>query len=204
MGRSATDIADDEISRRLAAERKLEAVRAELAEQVSARHEAQVRLEHEVAQRDRIIAEGELTAAKLRKSEKALRELFDQSLDSMTILDLETGRFIDVNEEYTRNTGFSRDEIIGKRSREVQSFDDPEENLRYAEEIRRAGLVRDMEATFRRKDGSTYAGLISALNLKLRGHLCCVSITRDIGALKETKRQLISAREAALEASRQV
>jgi len=154
MGRSATDIADDEISRRLAAERKLEAVRAELAEQVSARHEAQARLEHEVAQRDRIIAEGELTAAKLRESEKALRELFDQSLDSMTILDLETGRFIDVNEEYTRNTGFSRDEIIGKRSREVQSFDDPEENLRYAEEIRRAGLVRDMEATFRRKDGS--------------------------------------------------
>ena len=69
-------------------------------------------------------------------------------------------------------------------------------------ELKRAGLVRNMEATFRRKDGSTYHGLISAVNLKLRGHLCCITITRDIGVLKETQRQLIAAREAALEASR--
>src|SRR5260370_14061724 len=59
-----------------------------------------------------------------------------------------------------------------------------------------------MEATFRRKDLSTYAGLISALITKLRGHWCCITITRDIGALKETQDQLIAAREAALEASR--
>jgi len=59
-----------------------------------------------------------------------------------------------------------------------------------------------MEATFRRKDGRTYSGLISALNLKLRGHWCCITITRDIGALKETERQLIASREAALEGSR--
>ncbi len=200
MGRPETDIG--ERSRRLAAERELEAVRAELAEQVAARHEAEVRLEQEVAQRDRIIAEGERTAAKLRESEMALRQLFDQNLDSMTITDLETGRYIDVNEEYTRNSGYSREDVVGKRSREHQSFENAEEGLRYVEELRRAGLVRNMEATLRHKDGSTYSGLISAVNLKLRGHLCSVSITRDIGALKETQHQLIAAREAALEASR--
>ncbi len=202
MGRSETDIADDEISRREAAEREVEALRAEVAEQITARHEVQARLEQEVAQRDRIIAEGAATETKLRESETALRQLFDQNLDSMTVIDLETGRFIDVNQEYTRNSGFRRDEIIGKRSREIESFDDLEENQRYVKELKRAGLVRNMEAAFRRKDGSTYTGLISGLNLKLRGHLCCVSITRDIGAIKETERQLIAAREAALEASR--
>jgi PAS domain S-box-containing protein len=202
MGRHETDIAEDEISRRQAAERELEAVRGELAVQIAARHEVQVHLEQEVAHRDRIIAEGELTAANLRESETALRQVFEQNLDSMTILDLETGRFIDVNEEYLRVSGNSREDIVGKRSREVQSFDNPEENLRYAELLKRVGLVRNMEATFRRKDGSTYHGLISAVNLKLRGHLCCVSISRDIGAIKETQRQLIAAREAALESSR--
>ncbi len=202
MGRCETDIADDEISRRQAAEHELEALRAELAEQVAALHQAQVRLEQEVAQRDRVIAEGELTAAKLRESEQALRALFDQNLDSMMILDLETGRYIDVNEEYIRNSGYSREEIIGKRSREIRSFSIAEENERLVAELKRVGLVRNMEATFRRKDGATYTGLISALNLKLRGHWCCITITRDIGALKETQRQLIDAREAALEASR--
>jgi len=63
-------------------------------------------------------------------------------------------------------------------------------------------VVRNLEATFKRKDGGTYSGLISALNLKFRGHWCCITITRDIGTLKETERQLIDAREAALEASR--
>ena len=202
MGRRETDIAEDEISRRQAAERELEAARGELAVQIAARHEVQVRLEQEVAHRDRIIAEGALTAADLRESETALRKLFDESLDSMAILNVETGRFIDVNEEYIRRSGYSREEVIGKRAREIQSFANPEDNLRYVEELKRAGLVRNMEATFRHKDGSVHCGLISAQNLKLRGRLCSVSITRNIAAVKETQRQLIAAREAALEASR--
>src|SRR5208282_5514928 len=114
----------------------------------------------------------------------------------------ETGRYIDVNEEYTRNSGYRREEVIGKRSRELRSFANPEESLPLVAELKRAGLVRNLEATFCRKDGSVYNGLISALNFKFRGHLCCITITRDIGALKETQRQLIAAREAALEASR--
>ncbi len=202
MGRCETDIADNETSRRKAAERELEAVRAELAEQVAARHEVQARLEQEVAQRDRIIAEGAQNEAKLRESEAALRGLFDQNLDSMMIINLETGRYIDVNEEYIRHTGYSREDVVGKRSRELTSFKNVEENRQLVAELKRVGVVRNMEATFRRKDGSTYSGLISALNTKFRGHLCCITITRDIGALKETQRQLIAAREAALEASR--
>jgi PAS domain S-box-containing protein len=202
MGRSETDIAEDEISRRRAAEHEIEAVRAELAEQIAARHEGQARLEQEVAQRDRIIAEAAETEARLRESETALRQLFDQNLDSMMILDLETGRYIDVNEEYIRHTGYSREDVVGKRSRELTSFANADENQQLVAELKRAGVVRNMEATFKRKDGGTYTGLISALNLKLRGHWCCITITRDIGTLKETERQLIDAREAALEASR--
>ena len=202
MERRVTDIADDETSRRLAAECEIEALRAELAEQVAARREVQARLEQEIAQRDRVIAEGAETEAKLRESEMALRQLFDQNLDSMMILDLETGRYIDVNVEFTRNSGYGREDIVGKRSREIASFAILEESERLVAELKRAGVVRNMEATFRRKDGSTYCGLISAINLKLRGHWCCITITRDIGELKETERQLIAAREAALEASR--
>jgi PAS domain S-box-containing protein len=202
MGRCEKDIAAGEISEGDASKRQLAALRAQLAERDNALKEAQIRLKREIAQRDRIIAEGELTQAQLRESETAMRRLFDQNLDSMMIIDLETGRYIDVNEEYIRHTGYSREEVIGKRSRELTSFANPEENLQLVAELKRAGVVRNLEATFRRKDGSTYSGLISALNTKLRGHLCCITITRDIGALKETQRQLIAAREAALEASR--
>src|ERR1700674_5207847 len=128
MGRSETEIADDEISRCQAAEREVVALRTEIAGQITARHEVQARLEQEVAQRDRIIAEGAQTEAKLRESETALRQLFDQNLDSMMIIDLETGKYIDVNEEYIRHTGYSREDVVGKRSRELLSFANAEEN----------------------------------------------------------------------------
>jgi PAS domain S-box-containing protein len=188
LGHPETDIAVDEIGLRRAAERALE--------------ELQIRLEQEIAQRDLVIADGKQTEARLRESETALRQLFDQNLDSMMILNLETGRYIDINDEYSRNSGYSREEVVGKRSRELSSFEYLEENQRLVAELKRVGVVRNMEATFRRKDGNTYSGLISAINLHYRGHLCCFTITRDIGGLKETERQLIAAREAALEGSR--
>jgi PAS domain S-box-containing protein len=201
--RPETDIPEAERSQLQAAERELEALRAELAEQVAARHEAQGRLEQEVAQRDRIIAEAELAAVELGERETALRQLFDQSLDSMSILDLETGRYIDINQEFSRNTGYSRDEIVGKRSREVRLMS-PEENDRLVAELKRAGFMRNMEATFLSRDGNAYCGLLSAFNIKLRRHLCCVFITRDIRDLKETQNQLIAAHEAALEAQARI
>jgi len=202
MERSTGDIADNDFGQRLAWESEREALRAELGERDNALKQVQFRLQQEIAYHDQIIAEEELAHAKLRESETAWRQLFDQNLDSMMILDLESGRYIDVNEEYTRQSGYHREDIVGKRSREIPSFGIPEENERLVTELRRVGVVRNMEANFRRKDGSTYAGLISALITMLRGHWCCITITRDIGALKETERQLIEAREAALEMSR--
>src|SRR5713101_2773216 len=177
LRRPENDITVDEIRRGRAAEREVESLCTELAGQVEARHEAQVRLEEEIAQRDRVIAEGERTEAKLRESEMALRQLFDQNLDSMMILDLETGRYIDLNDEYTRHSGYSREDVVGKRSREIRSFEKPEENIRLVDELKRFGVVRNMEATFRRKDGSNYCALISALNLKFRGQSLCPTIT---------------------------
>src|SRR5208282_1119472 len=53
---------------------------------------------------------------KLRESEASLRKIFDSILDPLSIADLD-GRFVDVNEEFTRLTEFSREEVIGKASR---------------------------------------------------------------------------------------
>lgn len=151
LGRPENDIAVDEIGLRRAAERELEALRTELAEQVAARHDVQVRLEEEIAQRDRVIAAGEQSEARLRDSEMALRQLFDQNLDSMMILDLETGKYIDVNDEYTRNSGYSREDMVGKRSREHRAFEFPDDNAELVAELKRVGVVRNMVATFAAK-----------------------------------------------------
>ncbi len=139
---------------------------------------------------------------KLQESEATLRRIFDANLDSMTIVDLHEGRFVDVNEEFVKSTGYSRDEIIGKRSRDYDRYVNPGDNLRLVEELRRNGEIRNMEVLFRRKSGKIDPTLLSATLLELHGHMCCLTVTRDISALKEAEHQLIEAREAALAASR--
>jgi PAS domain S-box-containing protein len=143
------------------------------------------------------------TERMLQQSEETFRKLFDVNLDSMTMIDLHTGKFVDVNQEYVRRTGYSREEIVGKRSRDYNdTYANPDDNVRMVQELKDRREIRNMEIDFRSKDGTVIPCLLSATLFELRGHLCCLTVTRDISALKATERQLVEAREAALAASR--
>ena len=71
MGRAETEIITDEIVQFQAAEREMNALRAQLAERDNALKEAQVRLEQEIAQRDRLIAALEETQRQLIDAHEA-------------------------------------------------------------------------------------------------------------------------------------
>jgi two-component system, sensor histidine kinase and response regulator len=171
----------------------------ELEAKIQALLEKNARLEQELAGCKSLIAAGENVERELRQSEETFKKLFDENLDSMTILDLYRGTYVDVNKEFVLHTGYTRDEIVGRRSREFSFFCNPEHFNRFIDELKKNYVVRNMETIFRRKDGTTYPGLISALNLPLNRTLWCVTFTRDITDLKETQRQLTEAREIARE-----
>jgi len=191
----------DELGRLDSLERELEATREELAVQMEILRATQARLDSEIANRKRIVAERDETVRQLRESEETFRKLFQYNLDSMTIIDVNTRKFIDANEQYTLHSGYRREEVIGKRAREMDPFYDPEEAARFIAELKTRLVVRNMEVRFKRNDGSAYPVLASAIILPLGGRPCCVTISRDISAIKETQRQLVEAREAALAAS---
>ncbi len=136
----------------------------------------------------------------LSASEETFRKLFDANLDSMTLTGV-GGIYIDVNLEFTRATGFSREETIGHHFTESNMWVHPDEMIAFANQLLKTNEVRNLEVTFRMKDGSEHPVLLSALNLVLHGELCCLTISREISDLKMTQRELVAAREAALAAS---
>lgn len=140
--------------------------------------------------------------ARLRESEAMLRKLFEANLDSITIVDVANGRYLDVNEEFVRYTGFSREEIIGHGFQDVNLWAEPDQLFKFLLELASKQEIRNAEATFRMKDGRLLPSLVSAVVLELGGKLCTLTITRDITALKHTEHELVDAREAALAASR--
>ena len=106
----------------------------------------------------------------------------------------EEGRFQNVNESACRNLGYGRNEILSMRIWSVDTDSSPD---RYAQ------LWRDMsdgeplvlEATYRRKDGSTFPVEISARQAEFKGVRLTFAFVSDISLRKKMESQLIQARK---------
>ena len=139
---------------------------------------------------------------RLRESEAMLRKTFDSVIDPMSVVDMETGRYLDINNETARMFGYSREEIIGRTNRQLGIWDSRADEARFVTLMNEHGEVRNQEFTLRARDGRRIPALVSASVVDLGGRRCALSIARDIAELKETQRELMAAREAALAASR--
>ena len=120
---------------------------------------------------------------KLRESEASLRKIFDSNLDSVTTTDATTRRYTDANHEFSRSTGFSREEVIGKTYWEIGVWPSREESDNFSAAMMRNGEVRNMRANFYAKDGTLIPCLMSGAMVELDGKLSVLTITRNIGDL---------------------
>ena len=130
------------------------------------------------------------TEARLRASEATLRKVFDSNLDSMGILDVVTNRYVSINEEFIRSTGYTREEIIGRSPAELGIWADPQDQQRFIDELLKKFEVRNMQTEFRIKDGTAIPCLLSGVIAELGGRQCCVTITRDISAWVAAQQKL--------------
>ena len=130
------------------------------------------------------------TEEHLAKSEGRFRLAFLTSPDSININRLSDGLYIDVNEGFCHITGYRREEVIGKSSHEIDIWADPEYRKRLVQGLLRDGIVRNLEAKFRMKDGRRLDGLMSAAVIELDGVPHILSITRDISDRKRLENEL--------------
>ena len=145
----------------------------------------------------REIADVKEAERKLRNSEATLRKIFDANLDSVATSDPITRRYTDVNAEFSRATGFSREEVLGKTPWEIGVWPSPDEADNFAAGLSRSGEVRNMRANFRIKDGHLIPCLISGVLLELDAKLSCLTITRNVSDLVAAEQRLIDS-EASL------
>ncbi|MFY9943995.1 MAG: PAS domain S-box protein [Desulfobacterales bacterium] len=120
----------------------------------------------------------------LRASEERLRAVYQTLPDSVTLSRLADGTYSDVNEAFSQVTGYLREEVIGRTSREIGIWQDPSDLKRMMAEVHRSGQVLSMEITFIGKDGRVLPGLVSGRLLVLNNEPHLLLVTRDISELK--------------------
>ncbi|MEN6326686.1 MAG: ATP-binding protein [Syntrophomonas sp.] len=130
-----------------------------------------------------------------RKAEKALNlseerfaKAFDVSPVCMCITTLEDGRFIDVNESFCQVLGFNYNDILSRKSLDINFWPDIADREQIVNKLRSKQPVREQEIRFLRKDGETRIGLLSAEIINIdneEDQPCWLSILKDITEAKQ-------------------
>ncbi|MBP7960684.1 MAG: PAS domain S-box protein [Caldilineaceae bacterium] len=126
----------------------------------------------------------------LAKSEEKFRKIFYTSSDSITVNRLEDGVYMAANGGFSQATGYSEAEVVGRTAPEFGIWADPKAREQFRARLQRDGEVRNLEAQFRKADGSLADGLISASLIDLDGAPHIISVVRDITERKQTEGQL--------------
>ena len=146
--------------------------------------------------KQRVISDNLLNTEKaLRRSEEMLSTAFRSSPDSFSINIFPDGKYLEVNEGFTRLTGYTREETLGKTPSEMNLWIDPTERSQILAGIKQSGDVRDAEIRFRSKAGELRIGLMSGSLIELDGRPCALVVVRDITARKEAENILRTSEE---------
>lgn len=147
------------------------------------------------------ITERKQAEAALRLSEEKFSKAFKASPDSVTITTLNEGRVIEVNDSFLENTGFTREEVIGLTTNELNLWAHPEDREHIVQQLRERGSVRNQECEFRvRMTEEIITGLFSAEVIDVEGQSCLLSVINNITERKRAEEaiRLSSERERLL------
>ena len=97
------------------------------------------------------------TERAIRASEVSYRRLFEAARDGILILDVETGRIVDVNPFLVELLGFSHEEMVGKTVGELSPFKDILSNQAMLERLQEQGYVRYEDLPLETRDGRKIA-----------------------------------------------
>ena len=138
---------------------------------------------------------------KVAESEERYRSTFFISPDAININAM-NGTFTDVNEGFTRLTGYTIEDVIGKSSLDINFWVKPDDRKLLVELLQKNGIVENFESDFRLKDGTIKTGLMSARIIMFKGVPHILSYTRDISERKQIENDLRIAKEKAEESDR--
>jgi PAS domain S-box-containing protein len=107
-------------------------------------------------------------------------KVFRSSPIAFCITTVAEGRFIDVNEEFERRYGYSRDEILGRTVFNIGIWADPTDRPRMLSEVRDHGRIRNRVTRLRKRSGEIIETIYSADVIELNGQQCLLAVSEDL------------------------
>jgi len=131
------------------------------------------------------ITESKRAEQELRESEQKFSIIYDKAPFAGVLSKLPDGVIINVNEEFERVFGYSKQEVIGKTSLELGIHPDSEGRARITAELQRQGSVHDLELTLVTKAGLAHIFLVNIDLVGIGGQKYILQTAQDITERKQ-------------------
>ena len=122
--------------------------------------------------------------SELQAANKKFRKFFDSNPALMAVTSLKTSRLVEVNQAFLTALGYTREEAVGKTSRELSLFLNPNQHALRAQQLISKGDIPSMELLIRHKDGHLIVGQYSATYIEHLGEVSLLSVMVDVTAQK--------------------
>jgi diguanylate cyclase (GGDEF)-like protein/PAS domain S-box-containing protein len=116
----------------------------------------------------------------LKKSESRYRTAFQTCPDAVNIARISDGMIIDANQAFLEITGFTYEEVIGRKTLDLQIWADPQDRESLMQALRASPHCRDLQFQFRRKNGELFWARTCVSRIELDGIPCLICYARDI------------------------
>jgi len=136
------------------------------------------------------ITERHVSELALRRSEERFSKIFRSSPIAVAYSELESGRLIDVNDQYAALVGYRREELIGASS--FALFADAHVRVEFGKRLREGSAIHNVEVRFCRKDGEIRDAIVSLESLPLDDEKVLLTMVVDITDRKRAEEGLVA------------
>ncbi len=124
----------------------------------------------------------------LRESEAKFAVAFRSSPYSLTISELATGRYVDVNDGFEKLSGYTRAEVLGRTSTELGLWVNAADRDELVRRLRGNIEVRSLETEFIGRGGRRVQARCSCEAIDLDGTPCILTVLEDITSQRDAER----------------
>ncbi len=126
----------------------------------------------------------------LKLSEEKFSQVFNLSPILKAISSVDTGIFIDVNRQFLNTLGYSREELIGKNSKDLHLFADFNERVKALKLFETQGYLENFETQILSKTGEVFDCLFSIEKIKIQTHEYLLTSANNITKLKNAENKI--------------
>ncbi len=137
-----------------------------------------------------------LFETKLTESEEQFKKVFTSSPGILLLMDLDRQTILDVNDAFTRVTGFGRDEVIGRDINALGLLQDAQDGSSVGSLLEKQGRFSNQELLARTKDGKQRVVLASGEVAQVSGRRYLISGGQDVTDLHEAREEAQRANRA--------